>query len=502
MAERTTAPTGSSIPARLRIVGWILFATLLAFVAVVVTVRSALLTDVERNSNADVSQEVDELRTFASQGLDPQTAQPFASAERLVRLVRLHLQRQYPGRNEVLLGWDRALQDGPGSPLLAQEVREVLPLVENADLLRELFTADETSGVAPSSAGPLRWGRVDVRTGPQDPGASFLVAELSRAATGEVDRITRLMALVCLGGLVATAGLAWLVAGQILAPVRQVRRAAARITQADLSRRIEVRGRDDVAALALTFNAMLDRLEQSFTAQQRFTREASSHLRAPLSVLEEHVDDAATGPAGDALHRMRTILEDLAVLADAEQPGFVRPAPVDLADLTDLLAADARRSTGRPWEVVDRATGTALLDGPRLREAVSRLVRNADTYAPADEPVRLGSRVEDGRVVLWVADGGPGLRAEEAERVFERFTRVEVADDHEQSGPGLGLAVVKAVADGHDGAAFVESEPGRGATFGLELPLRTPSALVAREHDRDEAGRTDADRDDREPVLR
>lgn len=304
------------------------------------------------------------------------------------------------------------------------------------------------------------------------------MTELTAPGVAEVDRVTRLLVLVCLGGLLATAGLAWLVAGQILAPVRLVRRAAARITRADLGSRIEVRGRDDVAALAHTFNAMLDRLQQAFSAQQRFTSEASTHLRAPLSVLEEHVDDGDE-PAADALRRMRSILDDLAVLAEAERPGFVAPRPVDLADLTARVAEDARRSTDRDWEVSARAEGTAVLDEQRVREALLRLVRNADRHAPRDETVCLGSRVEDGVVELWVADTGPGLDQAQAERVFERFSRADApVGDVLPGGPGLGLAVVRAVADAHEGSAYVESSPGAGARFGLQLPVGDPDRAV------------------------
>ena len=455
---------GSAVPARLRIVGWIVLATLLGLAAVVITIRSALITDVDRGANAEVVQEVDEFRTFVERGRDPETGGAFSSPG---RLLQLHLERQYPGGGQALVGYDGAAAAAGRSPLLLQGVEDRLGLSRDPDLLRRLAEDPAVSGVVTGPRGDeLRWGKARVQATGGEPGGAFLVLESTRRDLEEVDRIVRLVVLVCLGGLLLTAGIAWAVAGQILAPVRQVRRAASRITRADLSRRIDVRGRDDVAALAVTFNAMLDRLESAFTAQQRFSATAGAHLQEPLQVLRRSVGDEPE--ARRALDRTAVILADLELLAASETPGFVQPAPVELSALTDEVLEDARRSGSRRWQVEQRAEGSAVLDATRVREALRRLTRNAEQHVGSGGTLLLGSRLVDDAVELYVKDDGPGLSDEDAARVLGRSADAAPST----TGPGLGLAVVRAVADAHDGSAWVETELGHGAVFGLSLPLR------------------------------
>lgn len=478
-------PDGSSVPARLRIVGWIVLATTLGLLAVVLTIRSALLTDVDRAANSDVAQEIDEFRTFADRGRDPATGRPFATAD---RLLTLHLERQFPSQGEVLLGYAR----GDEQPVIAQDVRDRYRLVEDATLVDELMNGEAVSGTARTAeGGEFRWGKAVVETTPGTPGGAFLVADFTGPARSEVDRIVRLVVVVCLGGLLLTAAIAYAVAGQILAPVRAVRRAASRITRADLGKRIQVRGRDDVAALSLTFNAMLDRLEQAFRAQQRLASAASEHLRAPLAVLADGSSSSRDRSA--AAGRAAAVLDDLEVLAASEAPGFLSPVTVDLAVLVEQIADDVRDLGSRPWVVEQAAQGRVRLDDVRVRQAVRRLARNAlQQESRGGAPLRLGmslERTESGEVAeVWVADDGPGLTPERAASVLDRYAEGGDVDGDVEggqvasrtNGAGLGLAVVRAVADAHDGSAWVETEPGEGARFGLRLPV-VRAAPVPRE---------------------
>lgn len=472
MTERLSAaaperePDGSAVPARLRIVGWIVLATSLGLLAVVLTVRSALLTDVDRAANSDVVQEVDEFRTFADRGRDPSTGRAFASAE---RLLALHLEREFPGEAEVLAAFVR----GADRPVLAQAVRDRFALTGDTALVQRLVQDPASSGTARTAAGEFRWGKAVVEPSAGSAGGAFLVAQFTGPARAEVDRVVRLVALVCLGGLLLTAGIAYAVAGQILAPVRTVRLAASRITRADLGQRIEVRGRDDVAALALTVNAMLDRLQDAFQAQQRFAAAAGRHLRAPLDVLAD--DGAAPRARAEAGARATAVLDDLEVLAAAEAPGFLSPVAVDLAVLTEQLADDVRGLTDRRWVVERAAHGRVDVDDVRVRQAVRRLALNALQQPSSGAPLRLGvavDRTHGGEAVeVWVADDGPGLAPERAASVLERYTESSTS-----TGAGLGLAVVRAVADAHSGSAWVETAPGEGARFGLRLPVVRPRA--------------------------
>ncbi|HVL84317.1 MAG TPA: HAMP domain-containing sensor histidine kinase [Pseudonocardia sp.] len=478
MADRgAPTPDGSPVPARLRIVGWIVLTAALGLLAVVLTVRSALLTDVERAANSAVVQEVDEFRTFAARGRDPDTGAPFASAD---RLVALYLERQYPGEGEALVGYDHAAAAAGTAPLIVQATDDRFGLLADPQLVPNLVNGPAVSGVGSTAVSEFRWGEVEVAGADGGPGASLLVAEFLAPGRAEADRIVQLVALVCLGGLALVAGIAYAVAGQILAPVRAVRRAASRITRADLSRRIEVRGRDDVAALAVTFNAMLDRLQAAFRTHQELSTAAGRHLRGPVAVLA----DDASPPSARAVARRQVavILDDLDVLARSQDPEFVVPAPTDLADLTHRLVVDVQAMGGARWAADGSAAGTALLDGARIRQAVHCLARNALQQPGSGIPLRLGSRVAGDHVEFWVADDGPGLPPERAERLLHGPPEQEAPGGdaparvgNGETRPGLGLAVVRAVADAHQGVVWLDTEEGRGATFGLRLPLRSPS---------------------------
>jgi signal transduction histidine kinase len=267
------------------------------------------------------------------------------------------------------------------------------------------------------------------------------------------------------------------VAGQILAPVRMVRRAAAEITEQDLTRRITVAGRDDVAGLAEQFNAMLDRLEQAFTMQRQFADDASHELRTPITIVRGHLEVMGDDPAEraevvrlcvDELDRMSRIVSDLLVLAIAERPDFVRPQRVELAELTSEVDAKVRALAARSWRLEAIAEGTMVLDPQRITQAVVQLAQNAVQHSGDGDEIRLGSALREGKASFWVTDTGPGVSDRDVERIFQRFVRG--GGDH-RGGAGLGLAIVAAIAGAHGGSVTVASTPGHGATFAVELPV-------------------------------
>jgi len=475
------APRGSAVSARLRIIAWILLTTTLGYAAVIVTIRSSLLAEVAREVNADVEQEANEVLEFARLGRDPETAQPFTST---ARLLEVYLSRQYPGDGEDLVGYlpqsSEFLRFDRGA-----DADDRLPYDltgEGAELARRLLGSAEQSGFIQTPAGEMRWGRVDLTTAqPGDPGGSLLIAEFPRAAKQAVDSTIRLVLFVSLGGLVFTAGIAWLIAGQILSPIRTIRRAAATITERDLTQRIPVRGRDDIAALATTFNGMLDRLEDAFGGQQKFVDDASHELRTPITIIRGHLElmgddpldrEATVGLLTTELDRMNRIVSDLLVLARAERPDFVRTSVVDVADLT--LAIDAKMQTlaDRRWTLMQVGDGRARVDAQRITQAVLQLAQNAVQHTQDGAEIWFGSQFRGGEVAFWITDSGPGVEPDEAETIFERFAQGSASvREGDRPGAGLGLAIVRAIADGHGGSAYVESIPGRGATFGIEVPV-------------------------------
>ena len=253
------------------------------------------------------------------------------------------------------------------------------------------------------------------------------------------------------------------------------------ITGTDLTQRIPVRGRDEVARLATTFNEMLDRLERGFEAQRSFLDDAGHELKTPLTILRGHLEllehdpkdrQATLALVMDELDRMGRIVDDLLLLAKREQPDFLRLETVDVGSLTDDLHANIATLAPREWVLERRGKGVIVADRQRLTQALVQLAVNASRHAPGTEPIRIGSAVENGEARFWVADRGPGIPSEDRERIFARFTRGPMGE--RAAGAGLGLPIVRSIAEAHHGRVELESEPGAGATFTLVVPVDQP----------------------------
>ena len=190
---------------------------------------------------------------------------------------------------------------------------------------------------------------------------------------------------------------------------------------------------------------------------------------------------------------MGVLVEDLLTLARLDQQRPLNLAPVDLLTLAADAVQDARVvSPGRPIDLIV-APGTAFLidgDEPRLRQVIANLVNNAITHTPAGTPIRVkiarGTQEAHDRVVpavvIDVEDDGPGMTAEQAQRVFERFYRADAARNRASGGTGLGLAIVAGLVSAHGGTVSVRTAPGQGADFQVKLPL-SADALAADEPD-------------------
>lgn len=480
-ADRPDEPVvGSRFSARWRIVTWIMVLLGIVLFTIILTTRTIMLSEVEAGANAQVEQEVEEFRRFAVEGADPETGQPFESS---TRLFEVFLSRQIPEADEVIAGivGDQVLQIERGT---GPDGMDPGGLAGDGELLRAIRESDEPSGIFESDAyGRVHWGQVALTGGP-DPD-HLVVAAFTAAERAEVHHQVRVISGVAVGGLLLTLLIAWLVAGQILAPVREVRRVAARIQDTDLSRRVPVTGRDDIAELALTFNGMLDRLETSYATQRRFIDDAGHELRTPITVIRGQLEllEGASGEerersinlATTELDRMSRIVSELLTLARAERSDFVVPGPVDVADLTLELESKAQALGDREWLVEEIAETTATVDGERVMQAMLQIASNAVDHTAEGSALRIGSRVTgsgaDRLLRLWITDDGPGLSARDARHVFDRFSRgTGGGAKRNKGGAGLGLSIVKAIADAHRGSAWVTSKEGEGATFGLELP--------------------------------
>jgi signal transduction histidine kinase len=296
--------------------------------------------------------------------------------------------------------------------------------------------------------------------------------------------------LVLLSVLLIASTLAWVVAGRVLAPLRLLADTARSISESDLTRRIPVTGRDEIAELARTFNAMLDRLEAAFASQRSFVSDASHELRTPITIVRGHLELLGDDPGErretvalvtDELDRMSRFVDDLLVLAKAERDDFLRVADVELGALTDELLEKAQGLGQRDWRLESRGEAVIVADRQRLTQAMMGLAQNAVQHTDDGEPIWLGTDANHREVRLWVRDEGPGIAADDQERIFDRFARTS-ASRRRSEGAGLGLAIVRAIAEAHGGRVRLSSRPGAGASFVLVIPVDGGDAL---EHSRE-----------------
>jgi signal transduction histidine kinase len=455
------------ISARARILGWMLLLVALAVGAAIVVARSALIAQLDERLDGELAQEVAKLRDFAREYQGPDDVEV---------LLTHYLGQKVPDENETFF----SIVDGRADRRVAADS----PTRVDTDqaLVRRLATSTRPAyGWADSAAGRVRYAVIPVSV-EGDPRSGQLVAiqfrDLERA---QIDGPIRMLVLVGVGALIGAVAVGYIIAGRVLAPVRQVRTTAEQIDESDLTRRIEVNGNDDVAQLARTFNRMLDRLQSAFTTQRRFLDDAGHELRTPITVIRGHLEVMSDDPADREhtmalviaeLDRMKRIVDDLLLLAKSEQPDFLHPSSIDLSDLTVESLATARVLGDRRWRLDALAEETVRADGERLTQALMQLTENAVAHTRPEDLIAIGSAVRDGRVELWVRDTGRGVAPDVREQIFDRFARADGAATRE--GAGLGLAIVASIAEAHGGRVRLDSTPGQGATFTLDLPLRRP----------------------------
>ncbi|HEY6497966.1 MAG TPA: HAMP domain-containing sensor histidine kinase [Streptosporangiaceae bacterium] len=457
---------------------WVL-ATGLALTALAMALAGTVSVLVQRSAatgRADltIGRDVAEFRALARTGNGP--GRPFTTVS---AVLQAGIQRQVPAEDETYLGLVN------GQPAWIPSGQRPVQLEDQPGIVR---TAAQLGPAAPvqirqasTRAGEIRYAVVQVKVAGQPQTGSYVVAIATARDQQVILAGARQYALVALGSLLLVGLVGWLVAGQLLRPLRLLRTAAERISHTDLSLRIPVSGRDDVTELTRTVNAMLDRLDSAFAAQQRFLDDAGHELRTPVTVVRGHLEvldvrdpqevAEVRDLALDELDRTGRLIGDLTLLAKARRPDFVHPGPVDLAQLTGDVAGKASALGPRQWTVEARAEAVFRGDEQRLTQALLQLADNAVRHTKDGDEIAIGSSVSRAQVRLWVRDQGPGVAAEDKDRIFERFGRAASAAGRNEEGSGLGLAIVAAIAEAHGGRIVLDSVPGHGATFTLVLPV-------------------------------
>lgn len=289
--------------------------------------------------------------------------------------------------------------------------------------------------------------------------------------------------------LAATAG-AWWLARAALAPVEAMRRRAAEISQHDLSARLDVpRTSDELAALARTMDDLLARHQATLAHQRAFIADAGHELRTPLAVLSGELEMAgrpgrspaqlvhAVRRAKEEADRISHLAQDLLLLATADEGRLdLRVEPFATSGMFDAaVAIRASRVTEQDVRVsveIGAGTETIVGDAHRLRQAVDNLLDNALRVAPRGSVVEIRTARAEApdEIVIEVNDEGPGFAVDFLPHAFERFARPAGARSRRAGGAGLGLAVVRSVAEAHRGRAEAENRPVRGATVRIFLP--------------------------------
>ena len=459
---------------RTRMLLWFVLLLLITALASVLVERQILLNRLDARIDRELVQETRELRALA-EGNDPETGEPFGN--RVDKIFEVYLQRNIPSRNEAIITFLN------GEPFLRSGRVAPYRLDQDVELIQRwgsLETSDRGSVSTP--AGRVEFLAVPVIGSPQQRGV-FVIAVFRDRERSDTDIAIESMAVT--GGVLVVIGslLAWMLADRILRPVRSITATARSISETDLNKRIEVDGSDEIAALAGTFNEMLDRLEHAFRAQKSFLDDAGHELRTPLTIVRGQLETIDAEPEDrqrvmalvmDELGRMTRLVEELLLLARAGRPDFLQLDVVDVAALTDEVAEKARAIARRQWTVDDVGRGRVVADRQRITQALLQLCQNAVQHTGADGEVALGSSVADGEAVFWVRDTGSGIAPEEQQRIFERFERAGTARES-SGGTGLGLAIVRAIAEAHHGRMELHSAPGDGATFRLIIPVDQPS---------------------------
>lgn len=343
---------------------------------------------------------------------------------------------------------------------------------------------------------PLRVLTTPIRVpGQEAPLMNVQVAASLKTLNEAMEKLAILM--LAGGGLavVGAFGLGMWLSNQALRPIESIIRAADGISTAqDLRTRLPWDGpQDELGRLTSVFNRMMDRLEHLFGVQQRFVADVSHELRTPLTTIRGNLDlarrygmDAASLEAIESeTDRMSRMVNDLLVLARADAGALtLEMAPLDL----DTVVADVFRQArvliqDRDLTLKLERLEPARINGcaDRLRQLLLNLVTNAIQFTPDGGQIHLGLRREGDEAVLTVVDTGIGIRPEDLPHIFDRFYQAERsrARSDGQGGAGLGLAIVRWIAQAHGGIVEVQSAPGRGTTFTVRLPaLAEPAGLA------------------------
>jgi signal transduction histidine kinase len=461
---------------RTRILASYVILLAIAAFASVLAVRQVMLVRLDDRVEEDLQQEVEEFRQLASTGIDPQTRLPFGNDVKAI--FETYLKRNVPDDDEELITVPRE-----GIP--RSDRGDNAQNYGFGDFVERWRNLDEVErGEIDTPGGPVRYVAIPVQVeGEGRPLGTFAVASFTADERDEVDEAVQIVAAVAAAVLLLGSVVAFSIVGRVLAPLSELRDAARSVSGTQMGRRIQVESDDEIAELAEAFNRMLDRLTVAFASQREFIRDVSHELRTPIGISRGHLELLAEGHltaesdrreaialVTGELDRMNRFVEDLLLLAKAESPDFLQLETVPLADLADELVAKARGLADRRWQLDAVSPLSIVADRQRITQAVMNLTQNAIAHTEVSDEIGIGASVNGEEAAIWVRDTGAGIPASEQRRIFSRFSR-GVHSRGRYEGTGIGLAIVRAIAEAHGGRVRVTSRPGEGARFEILLPI-------------------------------
>ncbi|HUZ21342.1 MAG TPA: HAMP domain-containing sensor histidine kinase [Acidimicrobiales bacterium] len=396
------------------------------------------------------------------------------------------------------------------APALPKTITGLVPMGPQHEPATYFTTGSTTSG------GPAFRVRVSELTS----GDLLVLAQPLNSTQSTLSQLVDIELAVTGGALLVAVVIGWWLVRLGLAPLRRVEVTAEAITGGDLAHRVPGESaRTEVGRVARALNVMLERIEQAFAERdeteaqlraseermRRFVADASHELRTPVTAVSayaqllERADQLSdedrrrimSGIAGET-ERMGQLVQDLLLLARLDEGRPPAREPLELVDLA-AGAVETARMLGRGWPVrLEASEAVEVLGDPvALRQVIDNFLANVRSHTPEGTTATVRVRREGADAVIEVADDGPGLSADQAARVFERFYRADPSRARSHGGAGLGLAIAASIVEAHGGTVRASPAPGGGAVFTVRLPAYAGQS--------DERGGDEGDRAGEEP---
>ncbi len=310
----------------------------------------------------------------------------------------------------------------------------------------------------------------------------FIVASNLSTDFAQSNQVLSLALLEAAIALAFTVGSGYLLLRRVMHTVGGITAAAVDIADGDLGRRIEYSGADDeVGTLARTFDDMIDRLDETMSAQRRLLSDVSHQLKTPLTIIRGNLEliGRSGSPLGEQdreslsfaveeIAYMNNLIDQLLLLGRTMERDFVQPEPVDLRAFMADIYFGATRMAKRNWSYVEPPDLVLSIDPAKVRGAILNLLENAVKATQEGDTIELAGHADATILTISVTDSGPGVPAGMEEEIFRRFER---GSQTYQKGAGLGLSIVDAIAKAHKGCVVVAKAPHGGAQFSIVLPL-------------------------------